>query len=244
MLAKLKASIRATILPFVVGRRGSWGPRCVQTLKCTPLDLFFTYCPVLGNGIQYELCVPLVAWFAGDEVTLVLLGSLFAAFFLANATKDVLELPRPEGCIKIEQAHLEQYGFPSTHTAGACCWGYALHSILELSGYAGAVSNGALSVAYVALVCTSRLYVGVHSIADNCGGFVCGIGGESGHDSLLPPTTPTLPCPRRRPSDPAHEAAATMVGGMARSRPRPGPAHDADPLCHPTTQEFGWRRGC
>ena len=91
----------------MVGANGAWGAQLAQTTKNPVFDVFFQYAPFLGNSSQYTLFVPLVAWFAGDDIYLATIGSLFVAFYITNAAKDILRLPRPEGCHKLETEYLE-----------------------------------------------------------------------------------------------------------------------------------------
>ena len=65
---------------------------------------------------------------------------------------------------------VQQYGFPSTHSAHALVLSWVLAREIELLPGAAAASV-ALHTAHV---CLSRLYVGVHSLADVLGGLCVG----------------------------------------------------------------------
>ena len=176
---------RSTVLPFVGWRGVEWA----QRVRCWPLDLWFAHFPFLGNEMQYVLLMPWLSWyadaFAGHAVRLFLLFSLIA-FFLNNAIKDKLQLPRPpkKYLVTTDDAHgivAQQAGFPSTHAAVALTHA-ALLFLWCGSGSTGDGSSGIVA-AYAPLAAGaghlvhtlySRLYLGMHSLADLTGGCIVG----------------------------------------------------------------------
>merc|ERR1711966_555113 len=100
---------------------------------------------------------------------------LLVALFVTNATKELLRLPRPNAKNALETQYLEEFGFPSTHTAAAIVWACGLQR--TLAPEVGAAVSVSISAAYCILVMFSRLYLGVHSLADLGGGVCMGVVG-------------------------------------------------------------------
>jgi hypothetical protein len=148
---------------------------------------------LLGGSVHYSLLIPLSSWWGGDEFSLRLLLMLVPVFFFVNATKDVLCLPRPRGVDNLEIEYIEEYGFPSTHTAAAVVWAVALCEFLARYTFVGnttvVVASGA---SYIFLVAFSRLYLGVHSIADILGGLQMGFFSVVVADGVLVPLAHTF----------------------------------------------------
>jgi hypothetical protein len=69
---------------------------------------------------------------------------------------------------------LEEYGFPSTHTANAVVWARALFDLLSHSSAFSSSVAAFLAISYIVLIGVSRLYLGVHSLADLFGGLQIG----------------------------------------------------------------------
>ena len=149
----------------------------VQRFRSRAADAWFTHFPLLGNELQYVLGIPLLAWFVHDAAVLrrcTLFGAV--ACFVANGLKGVFKLPRPPLKLHVgvggasHDLVAQQYGFPSTHSAHALVLSWVLAREFELLPGAAAASV-ALHTAHV---CLSRLYVGVHSLADVLGGLCVG----------------------------------------------------------------------
>ena len=194
---------RSTVLPFVGWRGVEWA----QRVRHPALDLWFAHFPFLGNEMQYVLLMPWLSWyadaFAGHAVRLFLLFS-FIVFFLNNAIKDKLQLPRPpkKYLVTTDDGHgivAQQAGFPSTHAAVALTHAALLYSYLSgSSGSSGSTGDssrgivaafaplaaGGIVAAYAPLAAGaghlvhtlySRLYLGMHSYMDLTGGCIVGI---------------------------------------------------------------------
>ena len=164
-------------------------------LRCKAADTWFSAFPFLGNEIQYVLLLPMLAWFMADGGSTARLFSLaaFVACYLSNAVKTQLKLPRPPLKLHVgkgdsvgetaRQEHeriAEQYGFPSTHSAHAMI----LSRLLAEACLVTVPGRAAFVVAHTAHVVLSRLYMGVHSLAD-----------VSRPCSTLPSSTPPAPHP-------------------------------------------------
>ena len=141
----------------------------VQRFRSRAADAWFMYFPLLGNEMQYVLGIPPLAWFVHDAAVLrrfTLFGAI--ACFVANGLKGVFKLPRPPLKLHVgvgganHDLVAQQYGFPSTHSAHALVLAWVLAREFELTPGAAA----AAIALHTAHVCVSRLYVGVHSLAD------------------------------------------------------------------------------
>jgi len=149
----------------------------VQRFRSRAADAWFMHFPLLGNEMQYVLGIPPLAWFVHDAAVLrrfTLFGAI--ACFVANGLKGVFKLPRPPLKLHVgvgganHDLVAQQYGFPSTHSAHALVLAWVLAREFELTHGAAA----AAIALHTAHVCVSRLYVGVHSLADVVGGLCVG----------------------------------------------------------------------
>jgi undecaprenyl-diphosphatase len=105
----------------------------------------------------------------------LLLASLGASA-LTQATKRIVERPRPE-----ELPHLisaSGFSYPSGHSLAAAAL-YLTISILALRHFRTAASQSvvlAMALSIIALVGASRIYLGVHFPSDVAGGMALGLG--------------------------------------------------------------------
>ena len=157
--------LRALIVPHVTGERLSAAARWAQRYRRPFLDQWFQHFPFLGNSIQYVLLLPTPFWFAGATAGRKLLFVHYLAFFLNNAVKDLLQLPRPPLSLALESgvASLSnEYGAPSTHTS--CAIAFAAYCTAHAHRAHGVPLAQALpfALAHVAHIVFSRLYLGVH----------------------------------------------------------------------------------
>lgn len=154
--------------------------RTVQRLRCKPIDAWVTYFPFLGNEIQYVVVVPFLTWCCGaiGRVYARQFSLLaFAACAMSNSVKELLHLPRPPKSLHLKNGDVdevaEQFGCPSTHSAHAISQAWLLAKMaIEAEVISPALAAGVASL-HVAHVCTSRLYLGVHSLCDILVGLLC-----------------------------------------------------------------------
>ena len=148
----------------------------VQRLRCRVGDAWFSYFPLLGNELQYVLLIPGLSWLIVDEgdIARQFTSVAFYACFLANGVKDVLCLPRPPAKlhVRFDEHVAQQYGFPSTHSAHALALSWLLAS--EAVPLVGPSTAWAVALLNTVHVCVSRMYMGVHSLADIVGGLAIG----------------------------------------------------------------------
>ena len=149
-------SLRRKLLPWVSPPEVDRGVRLARVVRCAPLDVFFGSCGiVLGNTPQYSIGLPLICWMAGSDNLTRFMWPLLVALFVTNATKELLRLPRPNAKNALETQYLEEFGFPSTHTAAAIVWACGLQR--TVAPEVGAAVSVTISEAYCILVMFSRL---------------------------------------------------------------------------------------
>ena len=172
-------AVRGMVLPLV----GWGGVAWAQQLRCATADVWFTHFPLMGNELQFVLLMPFLAWFADADGHVVRQFALVAAVssYFNNGAKDLLCLPRPPRALHVgaTEGHdhvAQQYGFPSTHSVHALCMACVLAREGAASGWASPAVCWAVAAAHVAHICFSRLYMGVHAVADIGGGLALGAG--------------------------------------------------------------------
>jgi membrane-associated phospholipid phosphatase len=142
----------------------------LQRLSHPVLDRLFILASLLVSEEAILIVIPLIYWLYDKRLGFVL-GVLFCASSLANQwLKELFALPRPSAAqVRVLFASSGGgYGFPSGHAQNSTVfWGtVALLTRSRRWWLAGA--------GVVALVCLSRLYLGLHFLADVIGGVAVG----------------------------------------------------------------------
>jgi len=127
---------------------------------------------------MYVFVIPALAWFANVGVARRFCLVAYVACWFCNLTKGIFCLPRPPASLHVRGKHegvAQQYGFPSGHSGinSALAWHLASETVA-----AGLLSPGivwVVAMAHTLHVCFSRLYLGVHSLADILGGLLFGV---------------------------------------------------------------------
>lgn len=142
----------------------------IQAWSHPVLDYFFICVSFLGTEEFFLLAVPLIYWLYAKRLGFAL-GVLFcSSAFLNDFLKNLFALPRPPVTeVRVLYATSGTgYGFPSGHAQhGAAFWGL-LAAAQRSRSFTWAV--GVL----VALIGFSRLYLGLHFLADVLGGLAIG----------------------------------------------------------------------
>lgn len=174
-------SVRNNILlPWV--RSGTQTVLAIQQYRTPFLDIFWRCVTVLGNELIYLVALPYLFWNVSVHMVYHVVCIWAAGFYFGNGLKNMLRLPRPPcpPVQRMEHDYENEYGFPSTHALNAftlpvtiaisLCW-----ASIQAGAYADLMQPLAIALCFAAAVSFSRLYLGVHSPADLCGGFLLGI---------------------------------------------------------------------
>jgi membrane-associated phospholipid phosphatase len=121
-------------------------------------------------GEEIFAFIPLLCWIL-PEIGLPYMTNFGIVLTLGQLAKDIFKLPRPKGLNvqKLEIHFGTEFGMPSTHTMAGFLplsvvlrlhsWGYFISPLIWM-----------LCVGCIVSVGMSRMYMGVHSIADITGG--------------------------------------------------------------------------
>ncbi|WP_191758695.1 phosphatase PAP2 family protein [Komarekiella delphini-convector] len=128
---------------------------------------FFEAVTQLGSGTTVALIFALAFWINGRRFAYSLLGAVVVLQIINVLIWSIFYVPRPQHPDIFVYKQLDISSFPSGHTGTAIVlWGN-----LTTFGYMPA----AVTVCIVLLVMLSRLYLGVHYLADLLGGTVTGL---------------------------------------------------------------------
>lgn len=137
---------------------------------------FFHVGAAMGNEIFYSIFFPCWFWNVDGAIArkITLVWGIF--MYIGQATKDIMCMPRPASppVVKLEKRYVLEYGFPSTHAM--CAFGLPTSLVLLSDGRYNIDLKISLLVAmlFCFWVCSSRLYLGMHSLLDVIAGVVFG----------------------------------------------------------------------
>ncbi|MDI3317599.1 MAG: phosphatase PAP2 family protein [Bacillota bacterium] len=139
----------------------------LQQFSTPWLDRWMVAITTLGSATFYMLLLPPVYWLAGRREGHRLFFLFLVSMWLNGFFKAFFALPRPSAAEGVRQVVVEtSNGFPSGHAQGSVTlWGFLAAEHRRI---------WPLSVLVIVLVCLSRLYLGVHYLADVAGGLVIG----------------------------------------------------------------------
>ncbi|XP_053143418.1 sphingosine-1-phosphate phosphatase 1 [Hemicordylus capensis] len=178
-------------LPQDAGNQQDWGtsrrPRrnsltgesvCQEfSIRSHSLYYLFSLGTELGNELFYILFFPFCIWNVDAWLGRRLIIVWVWVMYLGQCTKDVIRWPRPASppVVKLEVFYNSEYSMPSTHAMS----GTAIPATLFLFSYGRwqfpLMYGVILAICWCALVCFSRIYMGMHSILDVIAGFLYAI---------------------------------------------------------------------
>ena len=135
-----------------------------------PVHYMFCIAAALGNETFYILFLPLLMWIS-PCVGRQSLAVWAVQMYVGQALKELYKLPRPTTSFHMESRYVE-YGMPSTHTSTAVTLApLLLMAEMDTLAYHGAPDwmyyvAYSLTAFWVLMCPLSRLYLGVHSVAD------------------------------------------------------------------------------
>eukprot|EP00903_Cladosiphon_okamuranus_P014154 g13153.t1 len=143
------------------------------------LHALFTGASAFGDEAFYTVALPLSAWMLDLQLSRRLAFFWASTYYVGQSTKEVFRLPRPPPpVVRLEHRYSAEYGLPSTHTMGSLIplFLVAAHYSVNGSGGARSIPPALLwsCLAWSAVIATSRLYMGVHSIPDVLTGYLLG----------------------------------------------------------------------
>ena len=144
----------------------------VNSIRGPNLTIFFQYITWLGYKDFLFLFVPFCYWFFNRKIFSTFTLFVFISALTNAFLKDFFQDPRPENIESIDPflASLDpSYGFPSGHAQLAVViWGFILlrskNNFIKI-----------LCLFLIASISFSRIYLGVHDIADVISGIIFGI---------------------------------------------------------------------
>jgi glycerophosphoryl diester phosphodiesterase len=141
----------------------------LQQFSVPWLDRFFLVVSSLGSGYVYLLFLTFVYWCVSRRSGRTLVLAFLASVWLNSVLKDSLGIPRPSGDLLRVLAYEWSSGFPSGHTQMATTvWGY-----LAFRWRSRVMSIIALTIVF--FISVSRLYLGLHDLAQVLGGVALGL---------------------------------------------------------------------
>ena len=144
----------------------------VNSIRGSNLTIFFQYITWLGYKDFLFLFVPFCYWFFDRKVFSTFTLFVFISALLNSFLKDLFQDPRPESIENIDPFLISldpSYGFPSGHAQLAVViWGFILlrskNNFIKI-----------LCLFLIASISFSRIYLGVHDVADVISGIIFGI---------------------------------------------------------------------
>ena len=144
----------------------------VNSIRGPNLTIFFQYITWLGYKDFLFLFVPFCYWFFDRKIFSTFTLFVFISALINSFLKDLFQDPRPESIERIDPFLISldpSYGFPSGHAQLAVViWGFILlrskNNFIKI-----------LCLFLIASISFSRIYLGVHDIADVISGIIFGI---------------------------------------------------------------------
>lgn len=138
----------------------------IQSWQNPILTLMFKCITDLGNEGFYVFLLPMLYWTWNKHAMRRLVVLFLPSIFIAVLLKQLLHSPRPEGVAMIKA---DGFSFPSGHAMGSTIvWGY-------IAFYIGKRVFTVIACVAIFLISLSRLYLGVHWLADVVGGISLGL---------------------------------------------------------------------
>ncbi|KAK0043277.1 sphingosine-1-phosphate phosphatase 2-like isoform X2 [Biomphalaria pfeifferi] len=134
--------------------------------KC--LYWLFTFGAGLGNSTFYTLFFSVCVWSFDSFVLRKTLLMWIVIMYVGQVAKDIIKWPRPRSppAIRLEERYGLEYGMPSTHAMVGFVLPFGM--LFYMCGrYEFSLLLGLLiAVSWCLLVCSSRIYLGMHSALD------------------------------------------------------------------------------
>uniref|UniRef100_A0A3B4ZW36 Sphingosine-1-phosphate phosphatase 1 n=1 Tax=Stegastes partitus TaxID=144197 RepID=A0A3B4ZW36_9TELE len=132
------------------------------------LYYMFTFGTELGNESFYITFFPFIMWnvdaFVGRRLIMVWVWVMY----LGQCTKDVIGWSRPASppVVKVEMFYNSEYSMPSTHAMSGTAIPFSLFLMTYGRWEYPSALGFCLALCWCLLVCSSRIYLGMHSVLD------------------------------------------------------------------------------
>lgn len=136
----------------------------------------FRFGTELGDELFYSTFIPFVFWNIDGTLGRKVILVWALVMYTGQACKDILKWPRPgPPVVKLAKKWSLEYGMPSTHAMVAISIPFSVY-IYAIGKYDFNLIIGfMLAFSWCALVCVSRVYLGMHTVLDICGGLLLSI---------------------------------------------------------------------
>ncbi|KAM9708613.1 sphingosine-1-phosphate phosphatase 1 [Menidia menidia] len=138
------------------------------------LYYLFTFGTELGNELFYIIFFPFIMWNVDPFVSRRLIMVWVWVMYLGQCTKDVIGWARPASppVVKVEMFYNSEYSMPSTHAMSGTAIPFSLFFMTYGRWEYPSALGFSLALCWCLLVCTSRIYMGMHSVLDVIAGFL------------------------------------------------------------------------
>jgi len=151
-----------------------WAASCLQKHRGATLTAVMIAVSAAGAWFTYVPVIILLLIFKKTKKAGFWAGAALAISALLNeALKAVFKIDRPSGEWLVEETG---YGFPSGHAMNSMVFAFVLAFLMlrDVKSKREKIIGGLLAASFVLLVGFSRIYLGVHTLADLMGGYIFG----------------------------------------------------------------------
>ncbi|KAM7298292.1 sphingosine-1-phosphate phosphatase 2 [Ixodes scapularis] len=134
----------------------------------------FHFGSLLGYEMFYATFFPFLLWNFDAAVCRRVLAVWALALYCGGVAKDVIRWPRPSSppVVQFDRKYAAEYGMPSTHAMTGASVPFGL-LVFTMHRYEYSLPLGLLvCTVWCALLCISRLYLGMHTVLDLLGGLL------------------------------------------------------------------------
>ncbi|XP_007566315.1 sphingosine-1-phosphate phosphatase 1-like [Poecilia formosa] len=141
------------------------------------LFYLFTFGTELGNELFYIIFFPFIMWNVDAFVSRRLIMVWVWVMYVGQCTKDVIGWPRPASppVVKVEMFYNSEYSMPSTHAMSGTAIPFSLFFMTHGRWEYPYTLGFSLALCWCLLVCSSRIYMGMHSVLDVIAGILYSI---------------------------------------------------------------------
>ncbi|XP_061599667.1 sphingosine-1-phosphate phosphatase 1 [Cololabis saira] len=132
------------------------------------LFYLFTFGTELGNELCYITFFPFLLWNVDAFVSRRLVMVWVWVMYVGQCTKDVFGWSRPASppVVKVEMFYNSEYSMPSTHAMSGTAIPFSLFVMTCGRWEYPSTLGFSLALCWCVLVCSSRIYMGMHSLLD------------------------------------------------------------------------------